>query len=72
MSGNDWKRALKDSVSKAIRRGPVNHVSAINVGKGSSHTSVSSRQTVRQKDGKTTITEVRKEHRHEVGGGEDR
>ena len=57
------KDTIKERVTKALRDGPVNHVAAINVGKSSSHTSVSTRQTVTQRKGKTQVTEVREERR---------
>ena len=66
------KKVLKDGIEEAIRRGPVNKAAAINIGEGSTHTGVSTRQTITHKDGKTTVTEIREEHRGEVGGGEDR
>ena len=58
-----FKKALKERVSKALRDGPVNHVTAINVGGSTSRTSVSTRQTVTQRNGKTEVTEVREERR---------
>ena len=58
-----FKKAIKDRIAKARRDAPVNQASAINVGKGSSHTSVSTRQTVTQRNGKTQVTEVREERR---------
>lgn len=58
-----FKKALKERIGEALRQGPVNHASAINVGKRSSRTSVSTRQTVTQRDGKTEVTEVREERR---------
>lgn len=58
-----FKRALKERLAEGLRRGSVNHASAISVGKGGSHTSVSTRQTVTQRDGKTEVTEVREERR---------
>lgn len=58
-----FKKAMKERVAKALRDGPVNHAAAINVGKSNSHTSVSTRQTVTQRDGKTEVTEVREERR---------
>ena len=58
-----FMKVLKERVAKALRDAPVNHATAINVGKSSSHTSVSTRQTVIQRDGKTEVTEVREERR---------
>lgn len=58
-----FKKVLKERVAKALRDAPVNHASAINVGKQSCHTSVSTRQTVTQRNGKTEVTEVREERR---------
>ena len=57
------KKAIKDRVAKALREAPINHATAVNVGKRSSHTSVSTRQTVTQRNGKTEVTEVREERR---------
>lgn len=60
---DSFKRVIKDRVASALRDAPVNHASAINVGKRSSRTSVSTRQTVTQRDGQTEVTEVREERR---------
>ena len=58
-----FKKALKDRLAEAMRQGHINHASAINVGQPGSRTSVSTRQTVTQRNGKTEITEVREERR---------
>jgi hypothetical protein len=57
-----FKRALKDRLAEGLRKGSVNHATAVNIGVGGS-TSVSTRQTVTQRDGQTVVKEVREERR---------
>ena len=57
------KKVIKERVAKALRDAPVNHATAINVGEANSHVSVSTRQTVTQRNGKTEVTEVHEERR---------
>ena len=57
------KKLVKERVAKALRDGRVNHAASINLGGSGSHTRVSTRQTVTQRNGKTEVTEVREERR---------
>ena len=60
---DSFKKAIKERLTQALREGPVNHATAINVGESNSHTSVSTRQTVTQRNGETEVTEIREERR---------
>ena len=59
MKEKDWKDQLKEAIEETIDRATdsSNVAVAANVGKKGAHTSVSSRQRVVQRDGKTTIEE---------------
>ena len=58
-----FKKALKDRLAEGLRQGHINHATAINVGESGKRTSVSTRQTVTQRNGKTEVTEIREERR---------
>ena len=63
----DKRRSLRDELKKLIdsaNHETSNVASAINVGKGDHRSSISSRQRIVQRDGKTeTVTETREERR---------
>lgn len=55
----DLKRSIKEKVGDAVDA--TNSAVATNVGKKGTHTSVTSRQRVVQRNGETTVTEERTE-----------
>jgi hypothetical protein len=60
---DELKARIEDAVGES-----TNVASAINIGKGRSHTSVSSRQRVVHRDGVTTTVTERREHKSNEDG----